>query len=103
MQESKYDLATDAVPFSPAGFRSLKIRPVPSAATLFRWKLHGISGVRIETFLRGGRRFVTPEAIAAFFQNTTAARDGHPAEPRTTSQRRRAMERAERDLRQLGM
>lgn len=71
-------LATDAVPFSPSGFRRLGVDPPPSPATLHRWRLRGLRGVCIDTFLRGGRRYVTPSAVADFFGAVTAAADGQP-------------------------
>ncbi len=71
-------LAPDAVPFSPAGFRRLGVEPAPSPATLHRWRLRGLRGIRVVTFLRGGRRYITPEAAAEFFAAVTAAADGQP-------------------------
>lgn len=69
-------LAADAVPYSPAGFRQLGVLPVPSSATLARWRLRGLRDCRPETFLRGGRRYITPNAIAEFFAAVTRAADG---------------------------
>lgn len=44
----------------------------PHVATLWRWILRGVRGVRLESFVRGGRRFTTCEAIERFIQATTA-------------------------------
>jgi hypothetical protein len=75
-------IANDAVPFSRSGFRRAGIRPAPSPATLHRWRVRGLCGVRLETFLRGGRRFVNLSSIADFFERVTAARDGcQPSSP----------------------
>ena len=38
----------------------------PHISTLHRWRLRGVRGRRLETFLTGGRRFTTIEAIARF-------------------------------------
>lgn len=74
-------LAHDAVPYSPAGMRQLGINPAPSPATLARWRLRGLAGVRPVTFLRGGRRYILPADLAVFFSSVTAARDGRPMVP----------------------
>jgi hypothetical protein len=71
-------LAPDAVPYSSAGMRRLGINPPPSPATLARWRLRGLANVRPVTFLRGGRRYILPADLAAFFAAVTAARDGAP-------------------------
>ena len=61
-------LDASAVPYSPAGMRSLGVDPAPSASTLHRWRLRGVRGTRVTgTFLRGGRRWVTPQAMRQFF------------------------------------
>jgi hypothetical protein len=38
----------------------------PAIQTLHRWRLHGVRGRQLETFLSGGRRFTTVEAIHRF-------------------------------------
>ena len=86
-------LAPDAVPFSPSGFRQLGVDPAPSPATLHRWRLRGL---RIVSFLRGGRRYVTPAAAAEFFSAVTAAADGQPVEPR--KHREHSVSRAAKEL-----
>lgn len=65
-----------AVRYSPAGLRRLGIDPAPSPAALGRWSLKGLRGIRPETFLRGGRRYITPRALAEFFAAVTRAADG---------------------------
>lgn len=37
-----------------------------SPATIHRWRLHGVRGVRLETLLIGGQRFTSREAISRF-------------------------------------
>jgi hypothetical protein len=38
----------------------------PSMTTLRRWALHGVRGVRLHTWLVGGRRHTSDEAIEEF-------------------------------------
>lgn len=55
-------------------------RSVPGGAvhvsTVHRWRMKGCRGVRLETILRGGVRFTSREALARFFQQSTAVADG---------------------------
>ena len=67
-------------------------------STIHRWRMKGCRGVRLETFLRGGVRHTTREAIERFFAATTAAADGDTSPVRTSRQRERAMQQAERDF-----
>ena len=58
------DPATETViPFQAAP-RHIPGRP--AICTLHRWRAKGVRGRKLETFLRGGRRFTTIEAIARF-------------------------------------
>lgn len=70
----------------------------PHVSTLHRWRLHGVKGVKLETLLLGGRRFVSSASIARFAAATTAAADGQPPPARTPKQRERAIAAAEREL-----
>lgn len=81
-----------AVPYTPAGFRALGVNPASSPATLARWRLTGIRGHRILTFMRGGRRYVTPQAVRDFFA-ATSSKD----EPDTECPYRQPHERAPAD------
>ena len=67
-------------------------------STVHRWRIKGCRGVRLESFLRGGVRHTTREAIERFFAATTAAADGDTPPVRTSRQRERSMLRAERDF-----
>ncbi len=50
--------------------------------TVWRWRQRGVRGVRLETFMVGGRRFTTQEAHRRFVEAVTAAADGpHLPEP----------------------
>jgi hypothetical protein len=92
-------LDPNAVPYTPDGFRAIGVVPPPSPATLHRWRLKGRFGFRIQTFLRGGRRFTTAVAVEAFFEQVTAAADGDEPPSRTVRRReadvRAAMNRLE--------
>jgi hypothetical protein len=75
----------------------------PSIATVWRWVLRGCAGTKLESILIGGRRFTSEEAIQRFADATTAAADGDPAPARTSRQRQRAIDRAERELSEAGI
>jgi hypothetical protein len=67
--------------------------------TVHRWRLKGVRGVRLATIKRGGVRYTSWEALERFFLATTAAADGDSVPSvRTTRQRERAIEAAEREL-----
>jgi len=72
-------------------------------STIHRWRMKGVRGVRLETFLRGGIRHTTDEAIERFFEAVTAAADGDDTPVRTSRQRQRAIEQAERACEQAGI
>ena len=44
----------------------------PHIATIHRWRMRGVRGVRLETTLVGGRRFTSKEAIERFFKRIDA-------------------------------
>jgi len=73
-----------------------------SLATLHRWRLTGIRGVKLDTVLIGGLRYTSREAIARFIsaQNFQEA----PAAPAITpSQRRKQSEAARAELEKMGV
>ncbi|MHB8956041.1 MAG: DUF1580 domain-containing protein [Pirellulaceae bacterium] len=72
-------------------------------STMHRWRMKGVRGVRLETFLRGGIRYTTDEAIRRFFAATTAAADGDTPPVRTIAQRERAIQQAERACERAGI
>ena len=83
-------------------------RTLPGGAvhvsTIHRWRMKGCRGVRLETFLRGGVRHTTREAIERFFAATTAAADGDATTPvRTSRQREREIAAAEEELAAAGI
>lgn len=75
----------------------------PHAATIWRWYRHGVRGVRLETFVRGGRRFTTVEALERFFRQTTVVTDGSAACLSPNKSRQREIERAEAACRAAGI
>lgn len=73
-----------------------------SLATLHRWRLHGVRGVRLETLLIGGIRYTSLEAIDRFIQAQNA--DVSPAaQVITVSKRRRQAEAAQTELKKIGV
>lgn len=73
-----------------------------SLATLHRWRLHGVRGVKLETLLIGGLRYTSREAIARFIAAQNA--DDAPAAPVITpAQRRKQSEAARTELKRIGV
>jgi hypothetical protein len=75
----------------------------PHICTLHRWRLRGITGIRLETVRIGGRRFTSREALERFNAAVTAAADGTPAQTRTPRRRQRDIARAEKELAEAGI
>ena len=48
----------------------------PSSATLWRWILHGVKGVRLSTLLVGGRRYVTEQMVRDFLAELNNSHHG---------------------------
>jgi len=46
-------------------------------STVHRWRVHGVRGVRLETFRQAGRRYSSREATRRFNQRVTDAADAH--------------------------
>ena len=82
-------------------------RTLPGGAvhvsTIHRWRMKGVRGVRLETFLRGGIRYTTDEALERFFAAITAAADGDATPVRTSRKREREIAAAERELAEAGI
>ncbi len=82
-------------------------RTLPGGAvhvsTIHRWRMKGVRGVRLETFLRGGVRHTSREAIERFFDATTAAADGASATTCESSQREKSIRAAENELNDAGI
>ena len=72
-----------------------------SLATLHRWRLHGVRGVRLETILIGGLRYVSRESIARFIERQNAGES--PVPSISPAQRKRQAEAAQRELARAGI
>lgn len=72
-----------------------------SLATLHRWRLNGVRGVRLETCLIGGLRYTSKEAICRFISAQNA--DEQPVAEITPAQRRRQSEAARLALKAAGV
>lgn len=77
----------------------------PHVATLHRWRLRGVNGVRLETLKVGGRRVTSLEALQRFIAGTTAAADGHDrsATPSEGAARKRHLQQVDAQLDRLGL
>jgi len=72
---------------------------LPSTTTMYRWINSGCRGVRLETVVILGRRYTTDAAVLRFIARLSG---GNVREP-SPRQRQRDIERAERDLKALGV
>jgi hypothetical protein len=75
----------------------------PSPSTWHRWRLRGVHGVKLATVKIGGRRMVGADDLQRFIEAVTCAADGTPLPIRTSRQRERAIEAAERELAREGI
>ena len=75
----------------------------PAIATIYRWMLRGVKGVRLETCLVGGKRFTSHEALQRFSEAVTRAAQGKAPVPRTSTRRKQHDEAVERELQAAGI
>ncbi len=77
----------------------------PVLSTVYRHFGRGCRGICLETFVAGGRRYTTVEAIARFIERTTANSPGASLPPsRPTSRQREAeISKAEREAAEAGI
>src|SRR5262249_18983617 len=81
----------------------------PGLSTVLRWVLVGCRGpngerVKLRAGRIGGKGFTSEEALRELMEALKARLDGEPpAALRTASQRRRASERAARELEKMGV
>jgi hypothetical protein len=87
-----------ALPFVPRRRRGKKL----NVATVFRWAQQGIAGTRLEIIRFGGTLCTNRSALLEFFRRLTPGSVTSSSPPRTPGQRRRASERAARELEKLG-
>ncbi len=66
---------SDFLPMQDA-VQTLSANSRPSPSTLYRWRKYGIKGIRLETVMIGGRRYVSRAALRSFVERMTAAVDG---------------------------
>jgi len=66
----------------------------PHLSTLWRWRLKGIKGNRLETLSIGGKRFSSLQAVVRFIDACNA--DDAPATPTFTATQRQHMSDAAR-------
>jgi hypothetical protein len=75
-----------------------------SPVTVWRWALRGVRGVKLQTGCIGGSiRYTTRQWYEEFCAAVTAARSGEPVPSRTSRQREAAIDRAEKQLAELGV
>lgn len=72
-------------------------------STVWRWALRGVKGVRLPTVQVGGRRYTTAEAFQWWSRQLTAIANGDVPRERTSRQRAKAIEAAERELERMGV
>jgi hypothetical protein len=71
-----------------------------SVPTAWRWTLRGIKGYVLESFSLGGRKYTTREAFARW----VAATNGEKvAGGQTPQQRKASVDRAEKELAEMGI
>jgi hypothetical protein len=62
--------------------------PVPHVATLHRWSTRGTRGVKLQTWLSGGKRVTTPAAVEQFLRDLNAAAEADPRDLEADARRR---------------
>src|SRR5208282_97143 len=74
----------------------------PNAATIWRWMLNGVKGIRLESIMVGATRCTSVEAMQRFFDSLTAAADAEHSSavtpPAVSKSRQKAIEAAKRRL-----
>ena len=72
----------------------------PNLSTVWRWCLRGARGVKLESFMRGGRRFTTAQSLDRFIEACNAT----PCLPTVmTATRRREIAAAEQFCQTAGI
>jgi len=97
MTHEEFDL------FIPLHKASVHIPGQPHISTLHRWRSHGIRGTKLETYLVGGRRFTTREALQRFFDRVAASAAGAALQAVTVRRRLRQRDAAAERLRARGI
>ena len=95
------DIHSDSLLTISQAAKSLPMRP--NVSTVWRWVQRGARGVKLDTVLVGGRRYTSKEALQSFVERSTAAANSDATPVRTSKQRERAIEQAERACKQAGI
>jgi hypothetical protein len=74
----------------------------PHVSCMYRWAQRGLRGVRLETLQCGGTKVTSLEALQRFFERLGAVANGETPPARTSSQRKRATEKADSELAAAG-
>jgi hypothetical protein len=102
-----HDLTTETLVSLPEVLRLLppgRRGKRPHLSTVLRWIMHGTDGVRLEAIRLGGRWVTSREALRRYAERLTPSVDGGVAQiPRPPAARRRASERAGRELQKVGI
>jgi hypothetical protein len=79
----------------------------PNVATIYRWMMQGVRGIRLESIVVGATRCTSVEAMQRFFDALTAAADAEHSSAITplpvSKSRQKAIEAAERRLARSGI
>ncbi len=74
----------------------------PHIATLHRWVARGVRNVRLEAVRIGGRTYTSTEALQRFVDRLSASR-AVTAQPECSSDSNQRAEKAEEQLKQIGI
>jgi hypothetical protein len=79
----------------------------PNVATIYRWMMQGVRGVKLESIVVGATRCTSIEALQRFFDALTVAADaehsGAVTPPPLNKSRQKEIEAAERRLARAGI
>ena len=75
----------------------------PHVATVWRWILNGLGGVRLESVKVGGRRFTSSQALKRFIAAPSSMDEVPSLKIAPSKQRERAIRRAEKELKDAGL
>jgi hypothetical protein len=72
-------------------------------STVHRWATTGVKGVILESIKIGGQRYTSKEALQRFVERCSAGPASSATTTRTPTTRRKAIEKAERELDRAGI
>jgi hypothetical protein len=89
-----YSLASTSNKYHPIAEIRKLLPGAPHISTIHRWMLRGVRGIKLETVLIGGRRYVSDEALNEFLRlinaNDTSTGPASSVTVDTTSNLRQA-------------